>query len=94
MVEKTSEFWVALVSAALYVYLNSKEKVIAYRLIMVASSAGFGFSLSGDAATFLGIGKSFAGVLIIVFSYLAIDLVTALISDRAFIKDIIKNRLK
>lgn len=94
MIERTLEFWVALVAAALYVYLNSKEKVIAYRLIMVASSAGFGFSLSGEAAEFLGIGTTFAGVLIIVFGYLAIDLVTALISDRGFIKDIIKSRLK
>ena len=92
--DRSTEFWVALVAAAVYVFQNSKEKPLATRSLMVASSAGFGFSLAPDAAKVLGIGETFAGVVIIVFGYVLIDLVTALISDRAFIKDMIARRLK
>lgn len=94
MLERSIEFWVALVAAALYVFLNSKEKAIHYRILMVASSAGFGFSLAKDAAAWLGIGETLAGVIIIVFGYLVIDLLTALMSDRAFVKEFIKARFK
>lgn len=94
MLERTTEFWVALIAAAAYVFLNSKEKAIHYRILMVASSAGFGFSLAKDASAWLGIGETLAGVVIIVFGYLVIDLVTALISDRAFVKEILKSRFK
>lgn len=94
MFERTTEFWVALLAAGIYVYLNSKEKAMHYRILMVASSAGFGFSLSQDVSQFLGIGETLAGVIIIVFGYVIIDLVTALVSDRGFIKEIIKGRLK
>tara|TARA_Y100000310_G_scaffold211266_1_gene212037 strand:- start:16062 stop:16346 length:285 start_codon:yes stop_codon:yes gene_type:complete len=94
MVERTTEFWVALVAAAAYVFLNSREKAIHYRIVMVASSAGFGFSLAKDVSDWLGIGETFAGVVIIVFGYMLIDLVTALVSDRAFVKEVIKSRFK
>lgn len=94
MLERTTEFWVAMVAAAIYVYLNSKEKALHYRILMVASSAGFGFSLSPDVAKYAGIGETFAGVIVIVFGYVAIDLVTAIASDRGFLKEVIKGRLK
>lgn len=94
MLERTTEFWVALGAAAIYVYLNSKEKAMHYRILMVASSAGFGFSLSPDVAAWAGIGETFSGVIVIVFGYVVIDLVTALVSDRSFVKEIIKGRLK
>lgn len=94
MLERTTEFWVALAAAAIYVYLNSKEKAMHYRILMVASSAGFGFSLSPDIAAWAGIGETLAGVIVIVFGYVVIDLVTALVSDRGFVKEIIKGRFK
>jgi hypothetical protein len=94
MFERTTEFWVAAIAAAIYVFLNAKDKAIHYRIFMVASSAGFGFSLAGDVAAWLGIGETFAGVVIIVFGYLLIDLVTSLVSDRAFVKEILKSRFK
>lgn len=92
MLDRSVEFWVALCAAALYVFMNSKEKAIHYRIVMVASSAGFGFSLAKDASNWLGIGETLAGVIITVFGYLIVDLVTALISDRQFIKDVIRAR--
>lgn len=94
MLERTHEFWVALAAATIYVYLNSKEKAMHYRVLMVASSAGLGFSLSPDFAAWSGIGETLAGVIIIVFGYVIIDLVTALVSDRGFVKEIIKGRFK
>ena len=94
MLERSTEFWVALTAAAVYVYLNSKEKALHYRILMVASSAGFGFSLSIEVADKFGIGTTLAGVVITVFGYLIVDLMTALVSDRTFIKEIIKGRFK
>lgn len=92
--ERTIEFWVALLAAALYVFLNSKEKAVHYRILMVASSAGFGFSLAADFSDWLGIGETLSGVIITVFGYLFVDLATALLADRPFIKDFLKSRFK
>lgn len=94
MIERTTEFWVALAAAAIYVFLNSKEKAVHYRILMVASSAGFGFSLAKDISLSLGIGEALSAVVMTVFSYVIIDVLTALISDRAFVKGIIKGRFK
>lgn len=94
MLERTIEFWVAVVAAGAYVFLNSKEKSLHYRILMVASSAGFGFSLAPDASEWLGVSEAAVGIAIIVFGYLIIDLMTALISDREFVKSILKSRFK
>lgn len=94
MLERSVEFWVALLSAAVYVFLNSKEKAIHYRVLMVASSSGFGFALAKEVSSYVGIGETLSGILVIVFSYLIIDVLTAVVSDRAFVKELIKARFK
>lgn len=94
MMDRSADFLLAMISAIIYVYLNSKERAIHYRVLMVASSAGFGFSLAPEASKYLGIGETLSGVLIIVFGYLILDLFTSIISDRAFMKSLIKRRFK
>ena len=94
MIDRNPEFWLAMAAAAAYVFLNSKEKQIGSRLLMVASSAGFGISLAKDVSNWVGLSENISGVVITVFGYLMIDLATALISDRALVKQFIKSRMK
>lgn len=89
---KPVEFWVALIGAAIYVYLSSKETGHVHRWFMVASSAMLGFSLSGDFSLFTGLGETFSGVLVTVFGYVLIDMTTALLKDRTFLKQLIVER--
>mgnify|MGYP005990326573 CR=1 FL=1 len=87
---RTTEFWIALGSAALYVYKNSNEKAIHHRTLVVASSAGFGYSLADDLSKSTPLAEGLSCVIITVFSHLLIDAVTAIFADRDFLKEVVK----
>ncbi|NNW55498.1 MULTISPECIES: hypothetical protein [unclassified Roseobacter] len=91
--DKPWEFWVALIAAAAYVYERGHEKKITSRILLVISSTGLGASLSEDLAEWSGHSEILAVVVITTTGYLVLDVITSLIRDREFVKELIRKRL-
>lgn len=88
------DFWAALIGSGIWVFLNSPEKAFVSRILMVISSMALAASLFEDVAAWLGIGDKLAICIVGVFGYTVIDLITAIISDRKFIKALIEKKTK
>lgn len=93
MLGKPIEFWIAVIGAMLYVAERHHTRRLLSRIILVGSSAGLGVGLAPDVAAWSGWSETIVAVVLIVFGYLLLDLGTALIADREFMKSIIRNRL-
>lgn len=94
MFEKPVEYWLAFIGAAIYVGLQKSESdAWLRRLLKLVSSAAITLGLSASFAERVGISEAWAVVILMVLGQLGLDLMTALISDRKFIKDLIKSRL-
>lgn len=63
------------------------------RGIKTLASAFLSFGLSPGLAEYLGISEILAAIAVMAFGLLALDTGTALISDRAFIKELIHRRM-
>lgn len=87
------EHYLALLSAMIFVVLQHKEKPMLSRLVIAGVSGGMGSALATDAAELTGRSEIIAVVVITAFSYLVLDAVGALISDREAIKEILVRRL-
>ena len=92
MLNKPIEFWIALAAAALFVYERSNDKPVFSRLILVAISAGLGYSLAPDMAAWTGRSETLAAVILTTLGYLTLDFASALFADREFLKELIKGR--
>ena len=91
---KPWEFWVAVAGAALYTATRDAEKApIKKRLLKTLSSAALAYALADELAPFTRNSESLAAVIIMVLGLIMLDLLTALISDRALIVSIIKSRM-
>lgn len=91
--EKPVEYWVALATGALIVYERQRCKPMVSRVLIAAISAGIGYALAPDVAEFTGRSEIIAIMLLTAFGYLIVDVATALIADREFLKDLIRARL-
>lgn len=91
---KPMEFWIALIGAVLYVASKDAEKSPVHKqLAKMAASGAFAYSLADELAPFTRGSESLAAILITVFGVLALNIATALISDRDLIRSIVKARL-
>ena len=91
---KPIEFYAALAGAALYVFSRAKEHTLIQRTIIVAVSAVLGFALAPDLSRMVGWSETLVGVIVTTLAYPALDLASAIASDRKTIVSIIKGRLK
>ena len=90
---KPVEFYVAIVAAAIYVYDSNSERPLKSRFLITISSAMFGFSLGPTLADYVGFPEIIAAFLVTAIGFLILEIGTALIKDREYVKEIIKRRL-
>lgn len=94
MFGKGLEFWAVLVGMSLYVATRDAEKeALKTRLAKTAASAFLAYGMSDDFAGYVGNNETFAAVIIMGFGLFALDLGTALLLDREFIKELIRNKI-
>lgn len=94
MLSKPLEYWAVLAGMVLYAATRDAEREsILRRVAKTAASALLAVGLSPALAPWLQGSEVFAAVVIMAFGALALDVGTALISDREFIKDLIKRRV-
>lgn len=79
---KPIEYWVALASAALWVFMSHKEKTWVMRLLISVMSWGIGFSVSKDVADFTGRSETMSGMFVVAFAWVILDFLTSLFADR------------
>lgn len=94
MFGKPWEFWIALIGAAIYTATRDAEKApVKQRLTKTLSSAALAYALADELAPFTRNSESLAAVIIMVVGLFILDVMTALVSDRAFIMSLIKSKI-
>lgn len=94
MFDKSLEFWAIIVGMSVYVATRDAEKEpLQKRMIKVVTSGFLTIGLVPELAPFVQDSEGTAAVLIMAFGILILDLLSALVSDRAFITEIIKRHI-
>jgi len=94
LLNKPPEYWFVLLGMILYVATRDAERQpILKRTGKTLASAALALGLSQDLAARFGATETIATVAIMAFGMIVLDVATALIADRAFIKDLIRQRL-
>lgn len=94
MFGKTWEFWAVLIGMAVYVATRDAEtESLSKRASKTVASALLSFGLAPELASYTQGNEIAAAVLIMAFGLIALDLMTAVLMDRDFIKEIIKKKL-
>ncbi len=93
MIQEEHKFWVALASAAAWVYLRHRGKSYIERLAITAISSGLGASLADELARETGRGKILAVVVITVSIWVVLDIGSSILADKQSIKDALLRRL-
>ncbi len=94
MFEKPLEYWAALAGMVLYTASRDAEnEIILRRVAKIFASALLTIGTSPTFAAYLKISEILAAVLIMAVGLIALDVLTAIISDREFIKDLVRQRL-
>ena len=94
MLNKPLEYWAVLIGMVLYAASRDAEKEALWRrVVKTIASAFLAVGLSPALATYLRGSETAATVAIMAFGMLTLDVTTALIGDRQFIKELIKTRL-
>jgi len=89
---RSVEFYIALIAAALFVYETNKEKTFRSRFLITLTSAGLGFSVAPELSHWVGGSLVITGILVTALGFLALEVASAIVSDRNFIKELVKNR--
>lgn len=94
MLNKPLEYWFVLMGMILYVATRDAERQpFVKRTGKTLASAALAVGLSGDAARWFSVSENIATVGIMAFGMILLDVGTAVVSDRAFIKDLIVKRI-
>lgn len=94
MLNRPLEYWAVLVGMVLYVAARHAEtEALWRRMAKTGASAALALGGSNDLAQWFSIPESLAVVGIMAFGLLALDVGTAVVQDRDFIKDIVKRKL-
>lgn len=94
VLNKPIEYWAVLIGMVLYAASRDAEKEALWRRIAKTIGAAFlAFGGSPSLAPYLRGSETAATVAIMAFGMLILDVAVALLSDRQFVKDIIKARL-
>lgn len=92
---KTTDYYIALASAMLFVVLWHKEKPWWSRVAISGMSGGFGYTLSPELAPSVSfLGEATMVVLVTALSFVLLDTVTALVADREVILDLVRRSKK
>jgi len=88
------EFWAVVLGMSLYVSSRDAEKEPLIRRIgKTAASAFLAYGLADGVAPYVGDSPTFAAVVVMGFGLILLDLGTALLMDRALIKDLIRRKI-
>lgn len=90
---RSPEVWIALMAGILYVYRKSPHPSRVSRMIEAGISGMLGYSIGPDAAKWAGIHEAFSVLLVASLGYLALDVLSSIVSDRKVLRDIIIKRL-
>lgn len=90
---KPFEYWVALMSGALFVFLSHKDKMWPMRLGITMVSAGLGFSQSAELAEWSGRSETFTGMAIVALSWMVLDFSASVFADRDAMKKAFWSRI-
>ncbi len=94
MLQKPFEYWAVLAGMVLYAATRDAERESLWRrTVKVVASAFLTVGLTPNVAPYLQGSETMAAVCVMAFGLLALDVATALIGDRAFIKSLIRSRL-
>lgn len=93
MMNKPLEWYIALLAAIGYVWLQHKEKPWYARVMIASVSGGIGASLAPEFAEVTGRSEFLGVLLLTAFGYIVLDLIGAILMDRKLIKDIFKSRV-
>jgi hypothetical protein len=89
---KPLEFYVAIAAAALYVFQSNEDKPFKSRFLITMASAGFGFSIAPDLTAYIGWSLTITGILVTALGFLALETVSAMVSDVPFVKGLIQKK--
>jgi hypothetical protein len=93
--DKPLEYWTVLIGMVLYVASrNAEAEPIALRVVKVSASGLLAYGLSPSLAPWLEQSELLAVILVMAFGQILLDVGTALLKDRDFIKELIRNRLE
>ena len=91
---KPLEYWAVLVGMVLYAATRDAEREPIWRRIVKTLASGFlTVGLSPSVAPYLRDSETLAAVALMAFGMLALDMATALVADREFIKELIRRRV-
>lgn len=94
MMNKPFEYWAVMVGMVLYVAARHAESEAFWRrLAKTGASAGLALGGSAEVAKYLNGSETLAVVAIMAFGLLALDIGTAIIQDRDFIKELVRKRI-
>lgn len=93
MFGKSVEYWAVLAGMVIYVASRDAEREpLPRRIAKTAASAFLAYGLSPTIAPYTRHSEVLAAVGLMAFSLVALDTITALVSDREFIKDMVQRR--
>lgn len=93
MFGKTWEFWAVVLGMAVYVATRDAEtEALPKRIAKTFASALLAYGLAEELAPWTGDNEIVAAVAVMAFGLLALDVITALLLDRSFIKELIRKR--
>lgn len=93
MIGKPTEFWFSVIGGALYVYLKHKDQPLVHRILMVVLSTFVGLSIAEDVGRWAGTSEMFTTLICITVGYLVLDFASALFSDTAYLKSLLKGKI-
>ncbi|WP_420415843.1 hypothetical protein [Marinovum algicola] len=93
--DKPLEYWITVLGMLVYTGLHSAAgQHVMIRLARVVIAFCLGLGLSASLAPHVWGNEVLAALLLMAFGQIALEVVTGLISDREFIKEILRERLK
>lgn len=91
---KPLEYWAVLLGMVLYAATRDAEKEpLVKRIVKTLASAFLTIGLTPTLAPWVNESEMAAAVIIMAFGMIVLDVVTALVSDREFIKELVRNRI-
>lgn len=90
---KSFEYWAVMLAMILWLATRDAEREsIMRRITKTAASGALAYGLSPFFAPYLKDSEEMAVVLVMGVGLIALDVLTALIGDREFLKDLLKQR--
>ncbi|MBT9383340.1 hypothetical protein KM176_05665 [Pseudooceanicola sp. CBS1P-1] len=93
MFGKSAEFWTVVCGMVLWAMVRAESEPLHRRLVKTAASAFLAYGLSPTIAPWTRGSEVLAALGIMAVGLIVLDTATGLISDREFIKELIRRRI-